>query len=1617
MSLLCLQLSEFDKFTNIQQLRNMINLTKLSLTVACIVCGMTLLHSQVIQQAKTQTQHKCGIYTKGAEAFQIPTSYDIRLSDRFGNQFVVEELQASQEAGFCESNSPFLLDFIGGFTDAERSTICQVFSDLSDLITAQQGNILIKVIKQQLAEGVFGAGSPIYLQSPNDYCNTKNSIIWEQLNTSTNFSEILPANFASGVLRINSMLPPGENWHTLDMDIVENQIPGVETGFVDLYTVALHEAMHILGFASRISADGSPYQGFYSRWDKHLFVKDENEQDNQSFNSFLLKQEPEGNCCSDISFNQILFPNMPNDLIHQCNTPGQPFSVRFGGADGVIINASYAGFGFNSDVVLRNQLSHINQECDGNSHVMHFNISDGDHRRHLSQTEKEILCQLGYNVVGANCNACKLTAVNDQILADFTYLNIHKADLLANDLLPDGFDASADITIDPDFGDADLIQLQSTATGWQLQGLFPGQVYEFCYIINGCEDQCDRGIIRVSYPPNYEQLPLCESIACDGDNLFCYGDFQDFEAGLHYPYYAQLGLENCHLYNPSYFNSPDILEETNGNKLAQIVNAGSNIEILTVPLSQAIQPGCQLELSFDYKRAIGSAKPNIKIFATQLDPCELGTAPSNNGITNAGYYTLLSEGIEVSNYSWQSSDPIYWYNHTEQPVEYITFINLKEQGGNSSLHLDNIFLNAFCDYQLQVQSEIEQNCIGQTMEVHYQICADESLEGNNSVAIQFALNALPGVELTSDSEVQLYFSQEQNCQEFSVEMATASWLPEGTVVLLSAEVTAPDFCLSGNQSLDQTIYLEQCCEAPSAYFNHWSLECEQLSFTSVETPFTNHSWDFGDGNSSTVPNPVHTYEQGGTYEVTHSAYNACDTVVFTKTITIENCPVEMVCGCPEDGLNIDASGGVLLSSLDIPTDVINTCVAIKGHLIIDKGWAVDASEIRMQPGSKITVRPYAFLNISNNKIVGGIHSCEQMWQGIDLEQFARIKLTNAALNDAQYGITLQQFGSMSIENTTFDRNFISIYSEGPEDTNHLIFSKTLSGNTFSCSTDLLPAYEGQLPVPGSKSYAAICLHHTELDAANDQEATADNLFMELKNAIIVKNGSLTLNHAQFTNLEGTSGNAAMPTTPAGIGIISENATIRISDSYFENLDRAIQAHQSDLNLLNSTLYQVNNAIVINEANSKKTRIENNEIHFSNYGIFISNSSTPDSLIILENQIIADENQPSYTGRAIFGLGLSPMATGVKQITNNSFLLNNRSNGISLINDGGYHIADNTILYEQLNLSGYSTPAGISLGASHYNFISGNVISASSLSSKVNGFFVSSSVNNTFCCNSTDNTRSGFEFFGNCQNSQLRHNQIGNHRIGLKCGYNTQIGDQMKAGNQWIGNYEQYAARHYGSDNDIANSQFYVEAANFPQGEIYSSMSNWFIVESGTATDCEEDFLCQPPTNSTLAAAQLPYFPDYETPELDNYLSLFAQRNLNAQELQEVKYLAKQCQTKDTYLAQALYQMHEPMEVQMPFHCPPDNLSNFVNTASNTSDKLKTTVYPNPANQQLFLETNHQNASWVLMNQLGQRLFQIPLGDVSSTHEVNISKMDAGIYFWSIRSEEGVLDQGKLVVTH
>lgn len=79
------------------------------------------------------------------------------------------------------------------------------------------------------------------------------------------------------------------------------------------------------------------------------------------------------------------------------------------------------------------------------------------------------------------------------------------------------------------------------------------------------------------------------------------------------------------------------------------------------------------------------------------------------------------------------------------------------------------------------------------------------------------------------------------------------------------------------------------CPVTTSSFTH-STNLYTATFTDNSTTVTSWLWNFGDGNSSTSQNPMHTYAANGTYQACLTAMSKCDTATSCDSVTI-NCQI------------------------------------------------------------------------------------------------------------------------------------------------------------------------------------------------------------------------------------------------------------------------------------------------------------------------------------------------------------------------------------------------------------------------------------------------------------------------------------------------------------------------------------------------------------------------------------------------------------------------------------------------------------------------------------------------------------------------------------------------------
>jgi hypothetical protein len=84
---------------------------------------------------------------------------------------------------------------------------------------------------------------------------------------------------------------------------------------------------------------------------------------------------------------------------------------------------------------------------------------------------------------------------------------------------------------------------------------------------------------------------------------------------------------------------------------------------------------------------------------------------------------------------------------------------------------------------------------------------------------------------------------------------------------------------------------------PTANYQY-SVVGNTVSFVNGASNASTYFWNFGDGNSSTQANPIHSYAQSGTYTVTLTANNNCGSNSISKTVQINTTGLNSMLSTP-----------------------------------------------------------------------------------------------------------------------------------------------------------------------------------------------------------------------------------------------------------------------------------------------------------------------------------------------------------------------------------------------------------------------------------------------------------------------------------------------------------------------------------------------------------------------------------------------------------------------------------------------------------------------------------------------------------------------------------------------
>ncbi|TAK41130.1 MAG: DUF11 domain-containing protein [Saprospiraceae bacterium] len=527
---------------------------------------------------------------------------------------------------------------------------------------------------------------------------------------------------------------------------------------------------------------------------------------------------------------------------------------------------------------------------------------------------------------------------------------------------------------------------------------------------------------------------------------------------------------------------------------------------------------------------------------------------------------------------------------------------------------------------------------------------------------------------------------------------------------------------------------------------------------------------------------------------------------------------------------------------------------VQGDLTINESTLFPATSIlQMGNGVKITIPTDKYMWIDNTRL----HSCDKLWEGIRAEQNATfVSEENSFVEDAKYALRVVDDATLNISETTFNRNYTSIYAPALTGGNqHNTAAWTLFGNTFQCSEALRPKFDNINIPAGAFSYAGMDVSHLSL-LSIVESGNSVTTFRDMKYGIKAASSPVTITKVRFVNIQPGlySGNFAYGIYAQG----SSNSSYALTQkgwgmggnapASFENCHTGIYGLQMNVNVRNNRMVGMYRGIEAALEANKDVIIQNNKVLTSFRGIRLTTSNGPKSLRITGNSVNVSpgSSQESY-GISIENSTANANDWSMGHVAYNAVVHSGYSTGISLLNSKSINVFSNLVSLNQPSTETNGIRArGGSGNRLSLNYVWGN---SGALSNEfTSGILAFSSKSLLMCCDSVQNTYAGIRFTGLCNSYELfLGNKFNTHLYGLHFTETGVLENQENNGNRWWGTYSGgKMARHDGGIDPAQNSIFRIHTDQLPYMPPFTLLdpaTGWFIPQGGGFFSCSGGPLC------------------------------------------------------------------------------------------------------------------------------------------------------------------------------
>lgn len=159
-------------------------------------------------------------------------------------------------------------------------------------------------------------------------------------------------------------------------------------------------------------------------------------------------------------------------------------------------------------------------------------------------------------------------------------------------------------------------------------------------------------------------------------------------------------------------------------------------------------------------------------------------------------------------------------------------------------------------------------------------CKKDEPEDQPVALFSFSQNELTVTFTNSSQNAQSYVWDFGDGQTSKEKNPVHAYSKAGTY---KVQLTATNITKTGSYS--QNVIISQEALTPTANFSY-TKNGLTVTFSNSSINASAYKWEFGDGQTSTVVNPSHTYSNYGTYNVTLTASNGTKTSTTSKSITL-----------------------------------------------------------------------------------------------------------------------------------------------------------------------------------------------------------------------------------------------------------------------------------------------------------------------------------------------------------------------------------------------------------------------------------------------------------------------------------------------------------------------------------------------------------------------------------------------------------------------------------------------------------------------------------------------------------------------------------------------------------